>query len=233
MDRGWLVVLLLVVHLVLPGLAQPCVDARGEKFPDCLSCLVSRAPACGWCLDKEPGTGLARGCLPRTEDCEELWYNDDRPDPAPVKGSAEDSIKPREIKLKLRPNKEKKITFEAKKKDNPVDMYFLLDLTGSMTEIKKKLADITEGLMDVRILSNDKSPACLFFCSGAKGSNKRLQVWLWNFQRETDSPNERGDQGQLPPVLPTSAKPDKGAEISQEVHYYQHLSVISCNCNVL
>ena len=187
MDRGWLVVLLLVVHLVLPGLAQPCVDARGEKFPDCLSCLVSRAPACGWCLDKEPGTGLARGCLPRTEDCDELWYNDDRPDPAPVKGSAEDSIKPREIKLKLRPNKEKKITFDAKKKDNPVDMYFLLDLTGSMTGIKKKLADITEGLMDVRILSDDKSPV-FFSVQELRGQTKDCKFGYGTFREKPTVP---------------------------------------------
>ena len=53
------------------------------------------------------------------------------------------------MNFKLRPNKEKKITFEAKKKQNPVDMYFLLDLTGSMGTIKKKLETITDELMEV------------------------------------------------------------------------------------
>ena len=98
---------------------------------------------------------LARGCLKGYDGSHcTNWYKDKRQDPFVDDGGSTDSIKPKRMHFKLRPNKEETITFEAKKKNNPVDMYFLLDLTHSMKETKENLAEITDGLIEVRILSN-------------------------------------------------------------------------------
>ena len=153
MESSHLVLLLVVVSV--SGQAQTCLDYKGENFTDCQSCLVEKEKKdCGWCLDYETPNepSLAKGCIPRDFYCK-TWYEDgeDGNNPRPFRG---DSIEAERTRLKMRPNKEKNINFKAKKKQNPVDMYFLLDLTGSMRTIKQQLEDITEGLMEVRILLN-------------------------------------------------------------------------------
>ena len=44
-----------------------------------------------------------------------------------------------------------RLEFTASKADNPVDMYFLFDLSGSMGDKKKQLAIIAQRLAEVRI----------------------------------------------------------------------------------
>ena len=150
MDCSVLVLLLLVFSLSLQtSHSTSCLDEKGEKFPDCWSCLVSGGPGCGWCLDQDSPPSLARGCLPRSSSCR-TWY-EEREDRGRIisQDSSTESIRPQRMELRLRPNNETSIPFEAKKKENPVDMYFLLDLTGSMGTIKKKLETITDELMEV------------------------------------------------------------------------------------
>ena len=164
MDRSVLV--LLVLALSSSASSSSCLDEKGEKFPDCWSCLVHGGQTCGWCLEQASPPSLARGCLPRasTFDCN-AWY-EEKEGKSTLKNSADDSIKPQKMEIKLRPNNETPIPFKAKKKENPVDMYFLLDLTGSMGPIKTKLESITDELMEVckdfgklYIITN-------FFCPG-------------------------------------------------------------------
>ena len=159
MDSQLLVLLLMMAGV--SSLAQPCLDDKGKPITSCQSCLMA-PPACGWCLEQTSPPSLARGCeLRENSDCMS-WYKDDEGEHDRKEANSKDYIKPRGLTHKLRPNKAKKIKFQAKKKDSPVDMYFLLDLTGSMSNIKNKLEDITVGLMEVRIRSNYKLPTwCL------------------------------------------------------------------------
>ena len=165
MESSVLVLLLVVASCQ----AEVCLDEenKNENFTDCLSCLVSKAPACGWCLQVDD-TSLGLGaCLTNGSTCK-LWYEETMDDDKGDSSSSTDSIRIyssnlKTIQFKLRPNKERTIEIEAKKKDNPVDMYFLLDLTRSMKNVKENLAEITDGLMDVRILSNYKFTNLFFF----------------------------------------------------------------------
>ena len=52
-----------------------------------------------------------------------------------------------------------RLEFTASKADNPVDMYFLFDLSGSMGDEKKQLAIIAQRLAEVSIHKNGQRVA--------------------------------------------------------------------------
>ena len=57
-------------------------------------------------------------------------------------------IQPQRITIEnLRPKIKKTIEFTAKKKENAVDIYFLLDLSGSMNPYKKQLLSVPQELI--------------------------------------------------------------------------------------
>ena len=65
-------------------------------------------------------------------------------------------IKPQKLKLKLRPKVKHTLNFTAKKSENAVDIYFLLDLSGSMGLYKKQLETIPEQLVtDIKARTTD------------------------------------------------------------------------------
>ena len=149
MDCSVLVLVLLILSLSGQTTSSSCLTEKDEKFPDCWSCLVFAGPGCGWCLDQDSSPSLAKGCLPRASGCN-AWYEEEEGENILIaRDSPADSIRPQKMELKLKPNNETLVTFRAKKIENPVDMYFLLDLTGSMETIKNELEDITDELMKV------------------------------------------------------------------------------------
>ena len=54
--------------------------------------------------------------------------------------------------MRLRPNTEKNIPFKARRRQNALDMYFLLDLSGSMDDYRKQLETVPEKLIEVLII---------------------------------------------------------------------------------
>ena len=155
-EASWVVVFPLTVRMDTSLLALltlsltvslSCQAEEVTKFQDCYSCLVFGPQDYIWCLEA-PGTGsLAKGCISRSEPCEYPYT--DKSEQTDSGDNPTASILPQKVTLKLRPNKEETVTFRAKKKENDIDMYFLLDLTSSMSKIKTKLGDITDDLMKV------------------------------------------------------------------------------------
>lgn len=56
-------------------------------------------------------------------------------------------MEPENVHLKLRPNSKLEFKFKAKKDQNAIDIYFLLDLSGSMNNYKKLLEDVPDKLI--------------------------------------------------------------------------------------
>lgn len=102
-------------------------------------------------------SGLAVGCQDKNKECG-VWYNE--PDDTTITTGDididdDDSdvfIQPQEINFMLRPNTDKKIDFTARRRQNALDMYFLLDLSSSMKESQKELESVPEELIKVFIL---------------------------------------------------------------------------------
>ena len=80
---------------------------------------------------------LARGCVERSSCRKDLLMEGLPTNNAPNSASLGKNvnIEPQKIQLKQRPNWKNKVNFQAKKEQNAVDIYFLLDLTGKL--IKK------------------------------------------------------------------------------------------------
>ena len=159
--KGSLACLLLACVWVLEVVevrSQACLTPQGEKHLSCTSCLSSAGPRCGWCLDRdEANSGLAVGCLQRSSSCNK-WYPVPSDSPDIIRntnigqsGNTQSSvfIQPQEMSLKLRPNTEKEISFKARRKQNALDMYFLLDLSGSMENYRRQLEQVPEELIKV------------------------------------------------------------------------------------
>ena len=49
--------------------------------------------------------------------------------------------------MKMRPNVKHRVDFTAKKDQNPVDIYFLLDVTGSMDPYRQQLKEVPDELV--------------------------------------------------------------------------------------
>ena len=61
-------------------------------------------------------------------------------------------MQPQQVAVTIRPNIQHTFNFRAKKSKNPVDIYFLLDVSGSMGDFKRQLEDVPEKIIEV--LSN-------------------------------------------------------------------------------
>ena len=127
-----LVLLTWLVSASVSGLA--CLRDGREKYENCSSCLMSAGPACGWCLqtyDKSLGLGA---CLTMGSPSCNLWYKKDDiegvdegeewsdTDTDYIRSYTSSGKTLKTMQFKLRPNKERTIKIEAKKKNNPVDM---------------------------------------------------------------------------------------------------------------
>ena len=63
-------------------------------------------------------------------------------------------MQPQQVAITIRPNIEHKFSFQAKKSENAVDIYFLLDVSGSMDPYKKQLEQVPEKLIEVNIINS-------------------------------------------------------------------------------
>ena len=103
--------------------------------------------------------GLAVGCLAKGDPNKRcrVWYAepDDTTNTTRDDDISNDNsdvfIQPQEINFKLRPNTEKKIEFQARRRQNALDMYFLLDLSSSMKASRKELISVPDELIKVFI----------------------------------------------------------------------------------
>jgi len=163
--------MLLLILLPAAAFARlPCHgdgDGDGERFLSCETCLQgAKEDTCGWCLDADPNK-LARGCMLRSEclpGCNSLRSECSgdanlfktrphsitaAPDPS---GFANSNIRPadgragQKVVLSSRPSVTNKIEFVAKRRVNPIDIYFMIDLTKSMETVKNKLATIVTNI---------------------------------------------------------------------------------------
>ena len=94
-------------------------------------------------IRKEEGA-LAKGCVPKV-DCKGQFL-DQSPKETARSGSG-GLMEPENVHLKLRPNSKLEFKFKAKKDQNAIDIYFLLDLSGSMNNYKKLLEDVPDKLI--------------------------------------------------------------------------------------
>ena len=58
-------------------------------------------------------------------------------------------IQPQQVAVTIRPNIKHEFSFRAKKSENAVDIYFLLDVSGSMGDYKNELEQVPEKLIEV------------------------------------------------------------------------------------
>ncbi|CAB4066526.1 ITGB5 [Lepeophtheirus salmonis] len=127
--------LLHIFSLPLSRASSSCTDDLGNKITDCDACM--RHLGCVWCNDREPN-GMARGCITESQamsDCDKsinlknsIEYIRD----SPLDTDSSDKIRvfPQEVALS----------------DNPVDIYFLMDLSSSMNKSKSNLVDASESI---------------------------------------------------------------------------------------
>ena len=92
---------------------------------------------------------VAKGCVPKAN-CKN--FLEELPTTSiPVGQNVQlgevNNISPQEINVRLRPNMKHKVEFSAKKDQNPVDIYFLLDVTGSMKPYKEELTKVPDELV--------------------------------------------------------------------------------------
>ncbi|XP_040571857.1 integrin beta-2 [Lepeophtheirus salmonis] len=143
--------LLHIFSLPLSRASSSCTDDLGNKITDCDACM--RHLGCVWCNDREPN-GMARGCITESQamsDCDKsinlknsIEYIRD----SPLDTDSSDKIRvfPQEVQLTLRPNHPYELDFEVALSDNPVDIYFLMDLSSSMNKSKSNLVDASESI---------------------------------------------------------------------------------------
>jgi len=123
---------------------------------NCEECLRgAKEIGCGWCLDADPNK-LARGCMLESECSGASSLFKTRPneiskqsDPS---GSTESMIRPasgsagQKLVLASRPSVTNRIEFVAKRRNNPIDIYFMIDLTKSMEDVVGKLGTIVTNI---------------------------------------------------------------------------------------
>jgi len=155
---GLVLVLLPAVLATLPCRKESQDNDDGDKFLTCTECLRGAKEAgCGWCLDNDRNK-LAKGCMLET-DCNSGAGNfntrplseENKNDPAETADSKiwpADGEKGQKVVLKSRPSVKNRIEFIAQRRKNPVDIYFMIDLTKSMKEVKEHLATIVTGIKD-------------------------------------------------------------------------------------
>ncbi|QQP49408.1 Integrin beta [Caligus rogercresseyi] len=146
--------LLLLFPIGTLGSISSCKDESGNDITHCNACMVN--PGCVWCNDRQPD-GMARGCMTQNEataNCEnpidlqsslELTVNKALDTDSPDKKIR---ISPQESLLTLRPNHPVSLDFEVALSDNPVDIYFLMDLSSSMNKSKSNLIDASESIAE-------------------------------------------------------------------------------------
>jgi len=133
----------------------------------CEACLKgAKEKTCGWCLDPDPNK-LARGCMLQSEclsGCDSLRSectgNSDlfktRPSDTAMasdpSGFTDSSIWPaggragQKIRLLSRPSVTNRIEFVAKRRVNPIDIYFMIDLTNSMKDVVNHISTIVTNI---------------------------------------------------------------------------------------
>ena len=62
-------------------------------------------------------------------------------------------MQPQQVSVTIRPNIRHEVNFSAKKSQNAVDIYFLLDVSGSMESIRTQLLDVPKKLIEVSTTS--------------------------------------------------------------------------------
>jgi len=149
--------LLCLLSLLPCILSSSCMSGSNDKLLTCGDCVKQAEQGCGWCLEEDPhNPGFALGCVTAAncsrglERIDEKWeIVDDR------SGGNQEYIKPgrrpvagkKKVLVTSRPNVLHRIEFMAKKAENKVDIYFLVDLTKSMEETRNMLPDIFGGLV--------------------------------------------------------------------------------------
>ena len=152
MGRFWLSLFACLICKSWLVQGQTCLpeDSR-EKFSSCSSCFQEAGSGCGWCLEPDKDNqNLAKGCVSASKCSPDKFLagntNENHRANTPLGDSMH--IKPQQTILKLRPNMKHKLEFTAKKSENAVDIYFLLDLSGSMGLYKQQLETIPEKLVE-------------------------------------------------------------------------------------
>jgi len=131
-------------------------DGDGERFLNCEECLKgAKEPTCGWCLDPDPNK-LARGCMLRSACSGASSLFKTRPlnlrtvrDPSGFTNSSiwpADASAGHKVTLSSRPSITNRIEFIAKRRVNPIDIYFMIDYTKSMEKIKNRLGTIVTNI---------------------------------------------------------------------------------------
>jgi len=130
-------------------------DSR-EKYSDCSSCIMEAGAECGWCLEPDQSNeNLAKGCV-TTNQCQSAKFVAGKKSETPIAAGGASHIEPRKVNLKIRPNVKHKVKFTAKRAQNAVDIYFLLDLSGSMGPYKRQLETIPPQLVsDIKKRTTD------------------------------------------------------------------------------
>jgi len=140
-------------------LSSSCMSGTNDKLLTCGDCAREAEDGCGWCLDMDPSNpGFAKGCVTAGNCSRALEKVDQKFEIVDDRsGGRQEYIKPgtnrrpqagnKKVLVTSRPNVRHKIEFMAKKAENKVDIYFLVDLTNSMKETRNMLPDIFEGLV--------------------------------------------------------------------------------------
>jgi len=158
MSRLFLSLLLFLFSIAGVVRTQTCLpDDSREKFASCSSCFQEAGTGCGWCLELD-NQNLAKGCVPASKCSAQKFLPGKAKEQAITNTNLGPSahIKPQKIGLELRPKVKHTLKFTAKKSENAVDIYFLLDLSGSMGLYKKQLETIPEQLVtDIKARTTD------------------------------------------------------------------------------
>ena len=85
-------------------------------------------------------------------------------------------IQPQRVEITIRPNTKHEFSFKAKKSENAVDIYFLLDVSGSMGPIKEQLRLVPAKLIQVSNISTLYQKGNNAMCSQMK--DKRSQPFI-------------------------------------------------------
>ena len=94
---------------------------------------------------------LAKGCVP-VADCKDLERMETTSSVGINKALGDDMhMQPQQVSVTIRPNIRHEVNFKAKKSQNAVDIYFLLDVSGSMDSIRTQLLEVPKKLIEVSI----------------------------------------------------------------------------------
>ena len=96
----------------------------------------------------------AKGCVPVADclDAKDLVPMETTPSVGINKALGDDMhMQPQQVSVTIRPNIRHEVNFKAKKSQNAVDIYFLLDVSGSMDSIRTQLLEVPKKLIEVSI----------------------------------------------------------------------------------